>query len=488
VDGETYLRLLVERVVDDVGQRPPVDLRDAGSRFSTFTRVSEALVAAGAVDGHVAGAILSDLTLAVGLRTPHLAHGLEPHSAGAQLPAAAPATDPAPPPLRRVVRGCQAELEVTDGSVQFSYLMVEESGALLVATAVPRAGLPRSIGPSVAGGSGAGGRGGAPSFGGGVTSIRRAAVAGRPSGQPARVPRPSPVGGRMPQFDDFTVADDGGVELEVTGANIAGTDDRFELLFRLTPAPPPSTEALVFASEAHGSVRARLTDPVPARVSPLEDIPVAECWNPAERYLLASAERSFRWWSRSRAHGGVPTPPVEDPGATALVEIGALAPDSAAITMSGALARAGRGEVAPPGLPGSWASVLAHLAADDGLDATAVIGVALPPIGGREVSIDALTSEPDGWTLHVFQRRGAWPAPGARLSTGDLSYRASDDLGNAYVGWMDGGGGGPEGLSMRMAFLPRLDPAAAEVRLEVSAEGRRTTVVVPLPPPWGDRT
>jgi hypothetical protein len=50
---------------------------------------------------------------------------------------------------------------------------------------------------------------------------------------------------------------------------------------------------------------------------------------------------------------------------------------------------------------------------------------------------------------------------------------------------MLGGWGGPEGLSMRMTFLPRLDPAAAEVRLEVTAEGLRTIIIIPLPLPWG---
>jgi hypothetical protein len=210
------------------------------------------------------------------------------------------------------------------------------------------------------------------------------------------MPGPRPGGGHVPRFDDFTVSDDAGVELDVSAANSAGTDDLWELHFQLTPAPSATTSALVFHCRDHDPVWAQLTDRVPARVSPIEPIPAAERWTAAERYLLASAERAFLWWRRAKAHGGVPTPPVDDPAAAALVEVGALAPDSAAITMSRALARAGLGEVAPPGLPESWASVLAHIADDDGLDATAVIGVPLPPIGGGEVWLDALISDPQG--------------------------------------------------------------------------------------------
>ena len=485
MDGETYLRLLVERVVDDVAQRPPVDLRDAGSRVSPFMRVSQSLVAAGAVDSDVAGAILSDLTLAVGLRTPHLADGLEPHTAGPLHRAPMPASASRLPPLQRVVRGCEAEVEVADGTLHLRYLVVDHNGAQLVATGLQRPGAGGPVGRRPSPGARPAVASSAPSPSFGVTSIRRTVGAVGSVGAQAGVARPRPGGGQIPQFDDFTVTDQSGSELDARSASVAGGDDRWDLAFRLTPAPSASTTALFFHSEGHDPVRAQLAAPVAAQVGPVEDVPAPERWNAAERYLLASAERSFQWWRRARAHGGVPTPPIEDASVTALVEVGALAPDSAAITMSQVLARAGLGDELPSGLPASWASVLAHLDDDNGHDATVVVGAALPAIGGREVWIDALTSQAERWTLHIFQRPGGWSPPGAGMAGGDLSYAATDDLGGAYVGFMDGGGGGSDGFTMRMAFLPRLDPAAAEVRLEVSAEGLRAGVVVPLPLPWG---
>jgi hypothetical protein len=487
VDGETYLRLLVERVVDDVAQRPPVDMRDAGSRVSPFMRVSQALVAAGAVDGDVAGAIVSDLTLAVGLRTPHLPDGLEPRTAGPRQPAPMFAAGQRLPPLQRGVRGCEADVEVADGTLHVRYLVVDDNGAQLVGTALQRTGAGGPVGRRPLSGARPAVASSAPSPGLGVTSIRRTIAAGGSVGARAGVARPRPGGGQIPQFDNFTVTDQSGSELDVRNSSVSGGDDGWDLAFRLTPAPSASTTALLFHSKGHDPVRAQLAATVAARVGPVEEVPARERWNAAERYLLASAERSFQWWRRARAHGGVPTPPLEDTAVTALVEVGALAPNSAAITMCQALARAGLGEEPSSGLPDSWASILAHLADDDGHDATVVVGAVLPAIAGREVWVDALTSLPERWALHVFQRPGGWSPPGAGMPGGDLSYAATDDLGGAYVGFMHGGGGGSDGLTMRMAFLPRLDPAAAEVRLELSAAGLRTSVVVPLPWPWGGR-
>ncbi|MGH9224585.1 MAG: hypothetical protein ACRD2W_12600, partial [Acidimicrobiales bacterium] len=78
LNGETYLRLLIERVVDEAGRNPPHDLRQIGGWISEFMGASEALVATGAVDTDRAEAIRADLTLALALRVPATPGGLEP--------------------------------------------------------------------------------------------------------------------------------------------------------------------------------------------------------------------------------------------------------------------------------------------------------------------------------------------------------------------------------------------------------------------------
>ncbi|MGH9224086.1 MAG: hypothetical protein ACRD2W_09980 [Acidimicrobiales bacterium] len=292
----------------------------------------------------------------------------------------------------------------------------------------------------------------------------------------------------MPSLDQIRLFDDDGQEYVAMGGSSGGDGVRWAFQINLRPPVPEGTTALWFEAAGDKPVRVPLAGP-PAgvHVGPVEDLPEDERWSPAERFLIEASQRSFQWWRRVLAHGGRAGPPLDDTPIDALLATGAIDPASPAITMRKALARAEPGQPPPPDLPERWASVLANLDADDGHVSTAVIGAALPTLAGRQVWLDALTSDPDMWRLHTFIRPGTWGPGRGPFGISEPSFSAFDDRGGFYVAVMDRGGGGHDGLNMDFRLVPRLDPLARELAVHATGEGRRVTITLPLPEPWGSR-
>lgn len=527
LNGETYLRLLIERVVEEtaIAGRAGCDRRQVGGWLGQFHRAGEALIAAEVVDQETTEEMRADLTLALAVRGLDVPGGLEPQHLGRwkAYPIGPPAAEGAPQPIERVVRACPAELESDNGTLNLRFVVIEGDRAQLHATAYIPGGLP-GAGWSSSKAIARPAPVPVPSGALGVTNIHRRVwsggsfvsmrgspgphppppptpsqlaqppVAGPPQAQapPGRAPWQTPpmaMGGRGgpfgPGFDAINVFDDAGTPYTAMGGSSGGDGVRWTLSFHVMPAPPADTAALRFQVGLRPPVRVRLVPPPQTVTVTMEDVPAAERWSRGERFLLDSAERSFLWWQRSKAHGGSPGPPTDDIAIDALIATGALDPASRAVGMLNALGAFQRGEPNPPGLPPRWASALANIGAADGPVGTAVIGAAVPALAKPELLwLDALTSDPDTWRLHTFIRPGfIRPGPGP-FGTIELSFHATDDRGGFYVGAFDGGGGGSEGVSMWLRFVPRLDPQASVVTLQASGLEQRATVSVPLPKPW----
>jgi len=204
----------------------------------------------------------------------------------------------------------------------------------------------------------------------------------------------------------------------------------------------------------------------------------------AERYLLASTESRFRWWRSARRGGRVPAPPVDDATVDALVAVGALDPDSPAVTMVRALARAAAGDVSSRAARDleerSRPSRRRRRTRCHG-------GHRRGPAADRRPRGVAGCHRLGGGRVDAPRLR---PALGRGAPAGALRPWRDAVLGDGrrrrllrgLHGWWVGRAGGDE-HERRLRAPPR--PARFQLRAQFTGDGRRTTVVVSLPEPWG---
>ena len=401
LDGETYLRLLIERVIDDVGRQQAQDERVLRTPVAEFQRASAALVAAQVVDRDTAEALRVDLMLALALRFPSTPGGLEPHHLSrwhGPGPWAGAVGAPAPgKPMRRTVRGCRADVETPDGVLHIHFVVLSDDRAELFATADAPGGPP----------------------GGTPTATTASASAGGPPGALGVVNIHRRVWTRNASFGSGPAG---------PGSSSGGPTWRGSFA---PYGPPPLRPGRAVPPSQTPPMPARGGMPV-GRAGPMRDL---------DRVRVTDDRGNvYRVAGGSGGGGGA-----------------------------------------------RW-SFSTHLDAEDGPVATALIGVALPRLGEREVWLDAITSDSDSWEVHTFVRPGSGGAGPGQFGMNEPSLTAVDDLGGFYTSSIGRGGGGSDGLSIALRFVPRLNPRARELTLFSTGSNRRVRVIVPLPKPWGGPT
>ncbi len=210
--------------------------------------------------------------------------------------------------------------------------------------------------------------------------------------------------------------------------------------------------------------------------------------DPAERYL----------WGRMSAgrhgpHGG-PRPPDIETAIETLVAAGALDPDNPVIEQVREVFEAFSNRATGRPLPPPWSALLAGLPRGNGPSGIVPLGTVLPPLDGLEVCLVAVLVENGAFEVHV-----ASSAPGSMSPSGQsgspaslswilgspITWWASDDLENVYLGSAGGRGPGRPGHEETVTFWPALDPGAT--RLLLMPTGKKERAVVSVALPWSHR-
>jgi hypothetical protein len=175
----------------------------------------------------------------------------------------------------------------------------------------------------------------------------------------------------------------------------------------------------------------------------------------------------------------------------ALVAAGALHADDPVITHARAalemMRPRGRGEPAePPGkMPAPWQSLLARWGQTGGPVNAITVGAVTPPFEGITAAVIALESSDEQFRIK------AELVPGVRTglpyrdlpSQSHLTWWATDDLGNDYLGEQGSWHAGDDRCGGSIGFWPALDPQASRIDLLPTARATRAVIRVPLPWP-----
>lgn len=440
MDGEQYLRLLVERCIA-AGVRAQ-DGGTAARAMRPFWTAQGALVAVESVTQETARTIDQDMRIAMALR----------HLRGAGVDLTFPTgptvnlSFPKAPIVTRwagpsraadlvpcVVRSFQAGVDLGVGRLETSLVVWQASTATIV-------GKVRDLAPGPAQGNG--------SASGGL-------------GLDAAV-----------DFDDLVVRDDDGRRYRIGGWTGDASTDRWDVSLTLDPTPPDDVPALVIARAGATPTRAELraAPEVDVRDRPVDDVP------PGVRYLREQLERIV-----VLATGTDLAANLVDPEAlAAIVAVGAVTEDEPLLEVVAGLERGTIADIAD--LPPPWPRIVEPLGCSDGFDAAVPLGVPISLPNRSLVVVESLLSEAEEfwvhWTTVHDQDRSLEPQRALR-------FTAQDDLGGCYVSRLFTGSGPGGILRGSHRFRPRLDPRASA--LELVASGRRGAAELSfrLPPPWG---
>jgi hypothetical protein len=216
----------------------------------------------------------------------------------------------------------------------------------------------------------------------------------------------------------------------------------------------------------------------PVEIQSLDDI------DPTERYLQHCLE------GLGDQHPGAGS---IDHAIEALVSCGALAPDAAVVDETLAVADALQPTGGPPTagtvvLPTRWRSLLAARGRGGGPTGTVIIGATTPVFDGVNAAVMELESSGEGFQIEVEIAGGTVvAAPFATdVDRVAITYTASDDRGNHYLGGLAGWSGSDDGLEGQVEFWPALDPRANRLDLALTADRSRAVIRVPLV--WDVRT
>ncbi len=269
-----------------------------------------------------------------------------------------------------------------------------------------------------------------------------------------------------------TMADEQGTQVQAHFSGQGGPVIRGQ--FGSQPGLDPTTRWI-----ALDGVRLELGADVVPTAAVIEELPAT---TPAHRHLASVIGRAWQGGPRR-----VPETSI-DLIIEALVAAGTMPVDDAFADQTRALVRAGQtGGSSSSGLPEPWASVVRRRAErrlHDREQAVWVIpvGAVTPSIDGAFVRIDTVELERREVSATIAV------SPGSALGTFDpiigtqeISWWATDDRGNHYLGHFAGGGGSAEGGDGTIRFGPLLDPAATVLRLLPTGSTERAVVEVALP-------
>jgi len=293
------------------------------------------------------------------------------------------------------------------------------------------------------------------------------------------------------QIGDIAVVDDQGRPYFLGGGatrtppGIAWVD--FE--FPVDPVPGPDTRWLELTGQSGTATRLLPSARVAARAGNVTPV----TGSPAERDL-ASSVRSIMWISLGT--------PAEQRGtyaretcvsllasAAQARQDGTLEPASELPDQIARLCAAFTGEGPTDGLPASWAGMLTAADQLNGARHHLSIGLTLPPVDGATIRLDALTSAPHGWRLHL-RSAGQWPAEDRRSGWGKwrtIQFSADDDRGNSYIGDIGGSSSGDDTIEkFTIEFRTRLDPRARRLALTFTGPADQVTIELELGPASGE--
>jgi hypothetical protein len=291
--------------------------------------------------------------------------------------------------------------------------------------------------------------------------------------QPRRSRRHGPGGPFAGGPPIVTVTDDRGT---TASAHFSGGGNEEEWRGHYTTDQPLGADTRwidVFGERVDLSDR---VDGAPVEIESLDDL------DPAERYLRHLVERG------DEQRGGVS--PV-DPAIEALVACGALATDAAVVEETLAVAEALNPTGAPPvvggvALPSQWQSLLARRGCGGGPTGTVVVGALTPVFDGISAAVLDLESSDETFQIEIEIAGIAASVFSGDVAAVRISFTASDDRDNHYLGGLTGWSGSDQGLEGQAEFWPALDPLARRLDLALTAERSRAVIRVPLA--WATQT
>ncbi len=185
--------------------------------------------------------------------------------------------------------------------------------------------------------------------------------------------------------------------------------------------------------------------------------------------------------SVDRRHGGGVD--VVEIACQAFVAIGALEEDDPLLPEIRRIAGAVASGSPTPGLSEPWASLLARFSKADGPLGSVAIGSVIDDLEGVSIRVDALTSEPESFSISLAMSPGDLllrHLPGADRDPPLIVWWAEDDRNNAYVAFEDSVQGRDTLAEGQLTSLAPLDPKATELRLLPTGSRRRGVITVPL--------
>jgi hypothetical protein len=218
--------------------------------------------------------------------------------------------------------------------------------------------------------------------------------------------------------------------------------------------------------------RIELPERRPALVAHVEEI---EEINPIRAMLYGEI------LSVDRHHGGGLD--VVEIACQAFVAIGALEEGDPLLPEIRRIAGAVASGAATPGLSEPWASLLARFSKVDGPLGSVAIGSVIDDLEGVSIRVDALTSEPESFSISLAMSPGDQLLrhfPGADRDPPLIVWWAEDDRNNAYIAFEDQVQGGDTLAEGQLTSLAPLDPKATVLRLLPTGSRRRGVITVPL--------
>jgi hypothetical protein len=466
--AETFLRLLVETELRRAAARPGDRTTVAGC-LTRVMRVARVLTAVEALGDELAGQVLDDFELALGVRgAPTPGHPARPLRCwlGGPHQRRPPGVPDRVVPVGQVipVHGEQVTGEVT----LLSYAQTQ-AGALL--TFVTRPGQLRPVDPD-------------------GPWVTMPALPGRPA-----VRRRGPV---MIPYRQFSAADERQTNYQMNYHGNGGRPGQW--ILRLWPDPPRNLNWLdLTTTPGEPPVRVGLTAAPPAAVtvrritgSPAEQL----LNNLAMRLLVTGAifpQDMLILLTELALERPGPLPGTVDglgDAIAALQASGALPPASPGPGQLAALCArlnlTGHGITVPPAddLPEPWLGMLRHRQrtteqTTPGRDGCAAVAVALPDLAGIRLSILGLTASADGTILHTY---ASGPMSGAYHGTPERNLAPAIWIHDSYGRWhatrVDGACDGD--ITMRLEVVPQLSHGTAWIEVIVAGSSAEVRTTLPL--------
>ncbi len=414
-DAEWYLRQLGENTLAG-------SVADTGGELANLRHATAALVAVGAIEPALAGAVVSDYGIAQAARRGLVEFVLT------RVALSDTAASLRPPPGQRVV-GLDDQIERPEGTLRLRYATLDEHQTAVSAVYTPR-GTRRDSG-----------RG----------------WLGRPTGLP-------------PTLSNAVLADDQGntASLEFSGR---GSDYRWELT--LTADQPLATDTTWL--ELAGR-RIRLLDRplgLTVQIEPLTDADPAHrhLWRQLARHPHSPEEQGLGASIDALTAAGALDP--ADPVIELVHRVGEGEP--------GHVARAsGNGVVR--GEPEPWQALRRREGRTDGPKGTIFVGAITPEFDRHFAAAYYLESGPDSFSIEaaVSPPDNEHNPELSDFEDRALIWWARDDRGNHYLGNWEGSSADVTVVSGTIAFSSALDPLAERLELLPTAPAARAVISFPL--------